>query len=79
MSSSSSDSSSNSGSGPSPSKPQLVPRADSRQARKAAARHTNTFDKLSLSEFLKESEKASGAGAATGKTTNKDGGGDKET
>ena len=34
----------------------LAPRADSKQAKKQAARKTTTLDKMSLREFLKESE-----------------------
>ena len=34
----------------------LAPRADSKQARKQEARKTATLDKMSLREFLKESE-----------------------
>ena len=56
-------------------KQQLVPRADSKQAKKAEARKTNTLDKLSLRDFLKESE-APNEGKKSGKESDadKDGG-----
>jgi hypothetical protein len=44
------------------SRPKMLPRADSKDAKKADARKTKNLELISLGEFLKESENEGGDG-----------------
>ncbi|KAF2440600.1 hypothetical protein P171DRAFT_524616 [Karstenula rhodostoma CBS 690.94] len=59
------------------SRPKILPRDDSKEAKKAEARKTQSLERISLGQFLKESEEEGGIGAdgvGDGDTAGKDGG-----